>query len=182
MLLFPKICPNCILFMKLSIFKANIRESRVPLVKAFVFSTLIIIFSLICAALISSLETRYNIIHLKTPLNIGLGIMLLCLGFLFRVSGSFLFYKKHIEVIHLNPQWVLIQSGVYSFTRNPLYIGLVLIALGSGLVFGSLITVVCSLFFAVFWHMYVVNLEEPRLEKLFGVSYREYKAKIPRWL
>src|ERR1700736_7017022 len=64
--------------------------------------------------------------------------VLLVIGFLVRVWGTFYFYERRMKVISLTPQKTLITSGPYRFSRNPLYLGgNVFIFFGAALLLGS---------------------------------------------
>lgn len=80
------------------------------------------------------------------------------------------------------PTTVVVRTGPYRITRNPIYLALSLLHLGVAAWFGSawlLATLVVSvtLIAAV-----VVPREERYLEKRFGPAYLDYKASVPRWL
>lgn len=76
----------------------------------------------------------------------------------------------------------LAQLGPYSIVRNPLYIGNFLGAVGFG--FAVEMPYLAALIAAVFAALYpsVVRREEARLAQLFGERYRQYCARVPRWL
>jgi protein-S-isoprenylcysteine O-methyltransferase Ste14 len=80
------------------------------------------------------------------------------------------------------PTTALVQSGLYRYSRNPMYLGALLIVLGYPLWFQSLALV--SYWFAVllFFHMVIVVYEEPSLERRFGQEWTAYRRRVPRWL
>jgi protein-S-isoprenylcysteine O-methyltransferase Ste14 len=73
-------------------------------------------------------------------------------------------------------------SGPYRFTRNPMYLGLALIHSGLALLGNALWPLLALV--PVIWivRTQVIDKEERYLETKFGVPYREYKAKVRRWL
>ena len=76
----------------------------------------------------------------------------------------------------------LIYTGPYELTRNPLYIGNILIFMGLGLATGG---PVLALGFLVFFSLYfnlIVRFEEEFLEYRLGEIYRSYRNRVPRWL
>jgi protein-S-isoprenylcysteine O-methyltransferase Ste14 len=75
-----------------------------------------------------------------------------------------------------------VASGPYRYVRNPMYIGGLAVLLGTGLVMRSPAIALLSLVFAALAHAVVVWHEEPRLERLFGDSYRAYKRSVRRWV
>lgn len=76
----------------------------------------------------------------------------------------------------------LVRSGVYSFTRNPMYLGMVVIYLGIGIALrsGSALMLAVPLFFLL--DRFVIRREEAYLRRRFGSSYDEYGARVRRWL
>lgn len=76
----------------------------------------------------------------------------------------------------------LVESGPFSYTRNPLYLGLTLTYIGIALAVGARLPL--RLLPAVLWLMNtgVIEREERYLERKFGKAYRKYKKRVPRWL
>lgn len=76
----------------------------------------------------------------------------------------------------------LVIRGLYRYTRNPMYLGVLSVLVGwlvlaPILRFAVYLVAVWSIF-----HAFVVFYEEPRLFKLFGAEYRAYKGQVGRWL
>ena len=81
-----------------------------------------------------------------------------------------------------HPPQLLVISGIYSVTRNPIYLGYWLILLGEFLVFGQLLLSVYLVLFMLGNHLYVVLHEEEELKKRFGDEYDRYMSAVPRYL
>lgn len=76
----------------------------------------------------------------------------------------------------------LASAGPYSVVRNPLYLGNFAGALGFGFAVGHpYLTIALAAAFAAFYPAVVVQ-EEARLVQIFGERYREYCARVPRWI
>jgi len=75
----------------------------------------------------------------------------------------------------------LVTSGPYRLTRNPMYLGHLIYALGVVLAFRSPVAAMLAASRVLYFQMRVLRDEE-RLEKLFGGEYREYREKIKRWI
>jgi protein-S-isoprenylcysteine O-methyltransferase Ste14 len=82
----------------------------------------------------------------------------------------------------IDPPRLLVTSGPYRITRNPMYLGGSLILLGETVLFESLILLAYLLFIWLAFHIFVVLYEEPHLGKLFGPAYSEYCRNVPRWI
>jgi protein-S-isoprenylcysteine O-methyltransferase Ste14 len=76
----------------------------------------------------------------------------------------------------------LVVQGFYRHVRNPMYVAVVSLILGQGLLLGDIRIVVYGLFFLVAAHLFVVIYEEPTLRRTFGSEYEIFCAQVPRWL
>lgn len=76
----------------------------------------------------------------------------------------------------------LVISGLYRYTRNPMYVGILAIIIGEGLWVGSAILFIYAALAFLIVHLRVLRYEEPVLLKQFGVSYQDYLQRVPRWL
>ncbi len=82
----------------------------------------------------------------------------------------------------LDPPRKLVQSGLYQYVRNPMYVAILTIVLGEAAVFGSGELVVYWFSVLASFHLFVVLYEEPTLRKLFGREYETYRRRVPRWV
>jgi protein-S-isoprenylcysteine O-methyltransferase Ste14 len=76
----------------------------------------------------------------------------------------------------------LVVGGLYRYVRNPMYLGACIVLLGFGLYHSSISMVLFSFLFLVIAHLFVLFVEEPLLENLFGESYLGYKRQVNRWI
>lgn len=76
----------------------------------------------------------------------------------------------------------LVTSGIYNYSRNPMYLGLVLILLGWALYLSHLLAFVCVVFFVVYITRFQIQPEERMMAKKFGKHYQAYLAKVRRWI
>jgi protein-S-isoprenylcysteine O-methyltransferase Ste14 len=110
------------------------------------------------------------------------GCLLLSLGFFLRVWATYAFYEHKMRVISLSPQAVLITSGPYRFTRNPLYLGgNVFIFFGAASLLGSPSAIVLTVLHLPFVDL-MIRREERQLEATFGDQWLRYKQHVRRWL
>jgi protein-S-isoprenylcysteine O-methyltransferase Ste14 len=80
------------------------------------------------------------------------------------------------------PTTSIVDTGPYRFTRNPIYVGMMLALVGLALAFDSLWPLVTLVPFALVIRYGVVAREEAYLERRFGEVYRRYRANVRRWL
>ena len=76
----------------------------------------------------------------------------------------------------------LVVRGLYRFTRNPMYLGVLTTVLGWAVRYRSAGIVVYALIVGLCFHGFVVLYEEPHLQRVFGPEYAAYRAKVGRWL
>jgi protein-S-isoprenylcysteine O-methyltransferase Ste14 len=70
----------------------------------------------------------------------------------------------------------------YTFTRNPMYLGLTAVLFGFGVFFGSVAMLLAPFVFVIVIDRTVIAREESTLEQLFGQQYLDYKSRVRRWL
>jgi protein-S-isoprenylcysteine O-methyltransferase Ste14 len=81
----------------------------------------------------------------------------------------------------LDPTKKLVVSGLYKFSRNPMYVGVTTILLGEAIFFQSGNLWYYLLFVFIAFNAFVMLVEEPRLRRDFGNEYYEYCRKVRRW-
>ena len=81
-----------------------------------------------------------------------------------------------------DPPKELVIIGLYKYVRNPMYIGVLFIAGGWGLLLGSLALDVYTALLASAFHVRVVLKEEPSLRRQFGKTWEVYASNVNRWL
>ena len=80
------------------------------------------------------------------------------------------------------PRPAFVIAGPYTRVRNPLLVGAIIALVGVALAMQSLALGLAAAGAAAAAHVWVVRVEEPRLRARFGEAYREYLARVPRWL
>jgi protein-S-isoprenylcysteine O-methyltransferase Ste14 len=153
-----------------------------PLFKSILHNIGVVIVGLVIAFIGTRLDLLLGINDFRSLFTIFAGSLLLILGFTLRVWATFYFYRERMKVISLSPQRMLITSGPYRLSRNPLYLGgNVFISLGAALLFGSpaamLITILHLPLVDVF-----IRREEKQLERDFGEDWLHYKRRARRWI
>ena len=82
----------------------------------------------------------------------------------------------------IDPPRHLVVRGLYQFTRNPMYVGVLGVIFGWALFFKALPLAAYGVCVALLFHLFVVIYEEPHLKKMFGSNYDEYCSQTGRWL
>lgn len=79
------------------------------------------------------------------------------------------------------PPQHLVVTGLYRYVRNPMYVAVVSLIIGQGLLFGSVQVLEYGVAVFVAFHLFVLLYEEPVLREKFGGEYDEYRKNVRRW-
>jgi protein-S-isoprenylcysteine O-methyltransferase Ste14 len=82
----------------------------------------------------------------------------------------------------IDPPKQLVARGLYKYSRNPMYVGVLTVILGFAVLFRSGPIALYSACVATAFCLFVVFYEEPHLKRVFGSGYEEYCSRVPRWL
>jgi protein-S-isoprenylcysteine O-methyltransferase Ste14 len=91
------------------------------------------------------------------------------------------FFAGRGTLAPFDPPRLLVVRGLYRFTRNPMYNGVLAVLLGEAWLFRSIPLLQYAVVMFILFHLVVVLYEEPALESGFGESYRVYRRAVPRW-
>jgi protein-S-isoprenylcysteine O-methyltransferase Ste14 len=81
-----------------------------------------------------------------------------------------------------SPTTAVVTSGIYRLTRNPIYIGYMLLVMGMPLIFENIWGIILSPIMLTLFNRLIVLYEEAYLVRKFGKVYLDYKLKVRRWL
>jgi len=146
---------------------------RQPVPPVFLLATLIVMGALHVFVPIARL--------VPSPYHYG-GLALLALGVGVVVSAAGLFRKLGTPLKPFEESTVVVTTGMFRFTRNPMYLGMVLGLFGVAMLLGSLVSFLPIPVFAAIIHFQFIVNEERFMEELFGDEYLAYKLKVRRWI
>ena len=113
---------------------------------------------------------------------IAIGLTFVALGFVLAAFSARAFRLAGTDVVPGRPSTALVTYGPYKITRNPIYIGFMLVYFGLAIIMTSVWMLLLLIPVLVILQQGVVVPEEAYLERRFGATYRQYKAHVPRWL
>jgi protein-S-isoprenylcysteine O-methyltransferase Ste14 len=119
---------------------------------------------------------------LARPVALGLGLTLVAVGGLFIVTSIPTMLRGHGTLNTAGPSAALVVSGPYAFSRNPMYLGLVLVYSGLACLFAVTWAIPIVLLLVLYTQLGVIAPEERYLDRAFGDSYRAYRSRVRRWL
>jgi protein-S-isoprenylcysteine O-methyltransferase Ste14 len=112
----------------------------------------------------------------------NIGFILLSTGVLLGAAAIMEFRRARTTVLPHGSVSSIVTSGVYRFTRNPIYLGFVLILIGLPLSTGTYWGIILAPVFIFCMNQFVIEYEEVYLEKKFGDVYTSYKSRVRRWI
>jgi protein-S-isoprenylcysteine O-methyltransferase Ste14 len=112
-----------------------------------------------------------------------LGVVLLTAGaaLVVETTARFAFQGRGTPAPWAPPERFVVR-GSYRLVRNPMYVGVLALILGQGLLLGREILFAWAALAWLFFHLFVVIEEEPGLRRRFGAAYEEYCRRVGRWL
>jgi protein-S-isoprenylcysteine O-methyltransferase Ste14 len=111
-----------------------------------------------------------------------LGLAMTFTGFLLGFSAFIEFQKSQTTLDPHGSTTQLVTSGIYRFTRNPIYLGFLLMIIGLPLYLGLYWGIVMAPVYIFLMNHLVIQHEEVYLEKKFEKAYTDYTSRVRRWL
>ncbi len=118
---------------------------------------------------------------LRYPWNLT-GIVPMILGSWLNLFADQAFKKAQTTVKPFEESTHLIKDGAFQFSRNPMYLGMVLILVGTALLLGTVSPFIVAFIFAILMDYRFIRIEEQMLEAKFGEVWLSYKCRVRRWL
>jgi protein-S-isoprenylcysteine O-methyltransferase Ste14 len=126
----------------------------------------------------------YGVLQLPDLVRLTAALMLGAIGIAVAIGGVRSFQRARTTVSPLKPQssTALVSTGVYSFTRNPMYLGMGLALCAWAVYLSSLAALLGPVFFVLYITRFQIVPEERVLDQLFGAPFAAYRKRVRRWL
>ncbi|MCP5095166.1 MAG: isoprenylcysteine carboxylmethyltransferase family protein [Chloroflexi bacterium] len=128
------------------------------------------------------------LLHLLSPVSIiaanwliGIGLLMISLSLLISVRASREFEQAGTAVNPHQPATQIVQTGLFCYSRNPMYVGLTGLQLGITLALNSIWGLLLLIPTLLIMHYGVILREEAYMERTFGQDYLVYKQSVRRW-
>lgn len=117
-------------------------------------------------------------------LRLPVSVFLLVVGIAVCVAGVVEFRRSQTTVDPRKPESSssLVCSGIYSVTRNPMYVGFTLVLLALTVFLASPWSLLIVMAFVLYLDRYQIRPEEQALVQIFGAEYTEYQSRVRRWI
>lgn len=113
------------------------------------------------------------------------------------IPGAMLFIAGTVLLVHcvlrfategrgtlspIDPTRALVVRGMYRYSRNPMYLGVLCMLTGEAIFFQSFVLLLYTILIFLTFHVFIVLHEEPRLRRVFGEQYDRYCKTVRRWI
>lgn len=139
----------------------------------------LVVLCLVGMTLIHFLASPEHI--LSYPYNL-IGLPLIAVGILVGISVGRLFKRGHTEIHTFKEPKKLITSGLFRYSRNPIYVGFTILLIGFAICFGSPISFLFPFLFWIVANYWYIPFEERNMQRKFGASYADYRSSVRKWL
>ena len=119
--------------------------------------------------------------YIKFPFTL-IGILISLTGFAVIIWSMFLYKENGTPINETEKPNVMITTGPFKFTRNPIYLGELLILIGVAFIVGNLLSFISPIVYFISINFYYLPEEENVMEQTFGADYLGYKHSARRWL
>lgn len=111
-----------------------------------------------------------------------LGLPVLCAGLALAIVASRLFKTVGTNIVTFDKPDLLVTSGPFKFSRNPMYLGMGIVVVGLALMLGSAWPLLPAAAFCIVLDRWYVQFEEEKMLQTFGEDYEAYKRTVRRWI
>jgi len=110
------------------------------------------------------------------------GILFLAAGLVLNIRADSHFKSAETTVKPFQESNALVTSGVFKFSRNPMYVGMALALAGIAILLGTLSPWPIVVIFVVVLDQVFIRKEEVMLSKTFGEDFEQYRQRVRRWI
>ncbi len=142
------------------------------------------VVAVLIAAAMWAFARWWPLVRFEVPWPTLLGLVVASLGGVISGAGAREFKRAKTTVNPLHPERAtsVVTTGIYRFTRNPMYVGIVFVLLGCFIAFGGVSSALGLPAFIAYITRYQIRPEEQVLLAKFGSEYAAYKGQVRRWL
>lgn len=138
----------------------------------------------VAAGLMWLIASAFPALAVGTPGRVPLALVLLALGILTTLSGVLAFRKAQTTINPMTPEAssTVVSTGIYRFTHNPMYLGMLLVLLAWAAALGNVLALLGPVAFVLYMNRFQIAPEERALQQKFGPAYSAYLEQVRRWL
>ncbi len=139
---------------------------------------------LIAGALMGMIALATHSLGWSYPIRVVSGLAFAAIGILIAVSGLVSFRRARTTASPLRPDKAssLVASGIYRYTRNPMYLGMLLVLVGWAVYLARPWALLVLPVFVIYMNRFQIGPEERVLGGIFGGEFANYRRRVRRWL
>lgn len=141
-----------------------------------------ILITLFMGVILDKFVFNIEIASIPESLRLFVGVLFVFVGLLIIALAKKEFHKEKQPSGPGKPTTKIVYSGVFKYSRNPLYLGIIITIIGLGFSFHYYWLMVLTLPLSIAIHYVLIIPEEQYLVDIFGNSYKEYLKNVRRWL
>ncbi|MEW6982627.1 isoprenylcysteine carboxylmethyltransferase family protein [Colwelliaceae bacterium 6471] len=124
-------------------------------------------------------HVSYNIVGARTG-----AILVFTIALFIGLSAIISFRRHQTTVNPIKPETAskVVNTGIYAYSRNPMYLGMLLLLVALSLYLGNFIAFLVLPVFVWYITKYQIKPEEKALQRLFGSEYQTYMDNVRRWI
>ena len=121
---------------------------------------------------------------IQIPFQLPISIFILSIGILIFINPVLQFIKSKttINPIKFDEVDKLVTSGIFKYSRNPMYLGMLMIIISTSIFYLNIYSILTPFLFILWINKFQIKREEVFLTKKFGKEYLSYKNKTRRWV
>lgn len=130
------------------------------------------------------LISAYSVFTIALPWRSALALIFCTVGFAIVLAGVLTFRRAKTTVNPLTPEatTTMVTSGIYHFTRNPMYLGFLFVLVGWAMYLSNLLAFALLPLFVWYMNRFQILPEERALDTKFSEAFTRYKRSVRRWL
>jgi protein-S-isoprenylcysteine O-methyltransferase Ste14 len=112
----------------------------------------------------------------------ALGVVPIVAGLAVMIGAARQFKMASTEINPFGKPSKLVQGGPFRYSRNPMYLAMLLILVGAAVAWGTISPFIFPPLFGWLLTVRFIVMEELKMARIFGVEYEEYQSQVRRWL
>ena len=129
-------------------------------------------------------DRNVPVARIDVALRVPLAVAIALVGMMIALAGLIEFRRARTTIDPLHPDAAssLVSNGVYTFTRNPMYLGMLTILVAWAVYLSNVAALVGLPLFVVYMNRFQIVPEERALESRFGAEFSAYRSRVRRWI
>jgi protein-S-isoprenylcysteine O-methyltransferase Ste14 len=125
-------------------------------------------------------------IRIDARFHVSIWVSVTCtiIGLVIGITGvlQFIAHKTTVNPHRPKNSSSLVSGGIYKYTRNPMYLALLILLISIGFYLGSFLAFLILPLFILYMNKYQIIPEERVLDEIFGDDYKKYQERVRRWI